>query len=175
MRESLSEILARRVAEGTLQSDPAQLAVAEMLETRRLWQEDHPARKSGLISGFFAKPALTPKGIYLWGGVGRGKSMLMDLFAEQTAITEKRRVHFHAFMQEVHHALHQARQKGVADALAPFAAGILAEVRLLAFDEMQINDITDALVVGRLFEKLVAGGVTECARYLSKLGSAVNW
>ena len=159
MRESLSEILARRVAEGTLQPDPAQLAVAEMLETRRLWQEDQPARKSGLISGFFAKPALTPKGIYLWGGVGRGKSMLMDLFAEQTAITAKRRVHFHAFMQDVHHALHQARQKGVEDALAPFAAGIVAEVRLLAFDEMQINDISDALVVGRLFEKLVAGGV----------------
>ena len=159
MRESLSEILARRVAEGTLQPDPAQLAVAEMLETRRLWQEDHPARKSGLISGFFAKPALTPKGIYLWGGVGRGKSMLMDLFAEQTAITAKRRVHFHAFMQDVHHSLHQARQKGVEDALAPFAAGIVAEVRLLAFDEMQINDISDALVVGRLFEKLVAGGV----------------
>ena len=159
MRRMLSDILAARVAEGTLQADPAQMAVAEHLEALRVWLEDHPARKAGRLTGFFAKPVPPPKGLYLWGGVGRGKSMVMDLFAAEVAITAKRRVHFHAFMQEVHHALHLARQKGVEDALAPFAAEVVDAVRLLAFDEMQINDITDAMIVGRLFEKLLAGGV----------------
>lgn len=159
MRETLSEILARRVAAGVIRPDPQQTAVAERLEPLRRWLEEQAHRKPGLLSGLFARPVAAPKGLYLWGGVGRGKSMLMDLFTEATDITRKRRVHFHAFMQEVHRALHAARQKGLEDALAPFAAEIVADLRLLAFDEMQITDITDAMVVGRLFEKLLAGGV----------------
>jgi cell division protein ZapE len=97
-------------------------------------------------------------GAYLWGGVGRGKSMLMDLFHEAAPVPS-RRVHFHAFMQELHEAMHEARAAGTRDALGPFAEGVIGAVRVLCFDEMQITDITDAMVVGRLFEKLWDGGV----------------
>ena len=158
MRETLPQILDRRVREGAIRPDPQQSAVAEQLEVLRLWLEDQTARKPGLLSRF-AKPQLPPKGMYLWGGVGRGKSMLMDLFYEATAIPKKRRVHFHAFMQEVHRAMHEARKQGVDDALGPFAEQAIADLRLLAFDEMQISDITDAMIVGRLFQMLMAGGV----------------
>ena len=157
MRETLPEILQRRIATGDLRPDPGQLAVARHLEALRLWLEANANRRIGLFAGLFARPIAPPKGLYLWGGVGRGKSMLMDLFATHTDITQKRRVHFHAFMQETHHAMHLARQKGVEDALAPFAEAIIDQLRLLAFDEMQITDITDAMIVGRLFEKLLAG------------------
>lgn len=159
MRETLTETLALRIAEGALKPDPQQTQIAERLELLRVWLEEHSGARTGLLQGLFGKTATAPKGLYLWGGVGRGKSMLMDMFCEATAITRKRRVHFHAFMQEAHHAMHTARQKGVEDTLAPFAAQIVADLRLLAFDEMQISDITDAMIVGRLFEMLLAGGV----------------
>ena len=159
MRESLPEILSRRVAEGAIKPDPQQMAVAGRLEELRQWLEAQALRKTGVLSGLFAKPIPPPKGLYLWGGVGRGKSMLMDLFAEATDVARKRRVHFHAFMQDTHRAIHAARQKGLEDPLAPFADSLITDVRLLAFDEMQITDITDAMIVGRLFEKLLAGGV----------------
>lgn len=159
MRETLPDLLARRVTEGSLKPDPQQTAVIELLEPLRLWLESQAPRRTGLLSGLFSKPPPPPKGLYLWGGVGRGKSMLMDLFTEATQIDRKRRVHFHAFMQDAHHAIHAARQKGLDDPLQPFAETIIESARLLAFDEMQITDITDAMIVGRLFEKLFAGGV----------------
>ena len=159
MRKTLTEIYEARIAEGHLRADPAQAAVLPVLEQLRLWLEDNPTRKMGLFAGLFAKPAPPPKGLYLWGGVGRGKSMLMDLFTEATAITGKRRVHFHAFMQEIHRGMHDARKLGVDDALAPVAEAVARDLRLLAFDEMQITDITDAMIVGRLFEMLLAAGV----------------
>lgn len=159
MRQTLTEIYEARVAMGSLRPDPAQLAVLPKLESLRLWLEQNASRKVGLFAGLFARPPMPPKGLYLWGGVGRGKSMVMDLFTEATEITAKRRVHFHGFMQEVHHGMHEARKQGVEDALAPVAERILKDTRLLAFDEMQITDITDAMIVGRLFEKLFAAGV----------------
>ena len=157
--QSLTDIYEARVAAGTLRPDAAQRAVLPGLEARRFWLESHPARKRGLLTGLFAKTSETPPGLYLWGGVGRGKSMMMDLFTEAVQIPEKRRVHFHAFMQEVHRGMAAARKKGAEDALAPVAAALAADLRLLAFDEMQITDITDALLVGRLFHMLFAAGV----------------
>ena len=159
MRQTLIEIYDARVAGGSLRADPAQRAVLPVLEDLRAWLEAHATRKIGLFAGLFARPAPPPKGLYLWGGVGRGKSMVMDLFVENTAITQKRRVHFHAFMQEIHQGMHEARKRGVEDALAPVAEAVARDIRLLAFDEMQITDITDAMIVGRLFEKLMAAGV----------------
>jgi cell division protein ZapE len=159
MRRTLTEIYETRVAEGSLRPDPAQHAVLPILEEIRSWLETNATRRVGLFAGLFARPVTPPKGLYLWGGVGRGKSMLMDLFTEATAITAKRRVHFHAFMQEIHRGMHEARKQGVEDALAPVAEAVIRDIRLLAFDEMQITDITDAMIVGRLFQKLLAAGV----------------
>ncbi|MFN3577009.1 MAG: cell division protein ZapE [Tabrizicola sp.] len=159
MRQTLTEIYEARVAAGSLRADPAQHAVLPRLEALRGWLEANATRRVGLFAGLFARPVTPPRGLYLWGGVGRGKSMLMDLFTEATAIAQKRRVHFHAFMQEVHRGMHAARQRGVEDALAPVAAEMARDLRLLAFDEMQITDIADAMIVGRLFEKLFAAGI----------------
>lgn len=159
MRQSLTEIYDARVGQGSLRPDPAQHAVLPALEALRLWLEQNATRRTGLFAGLFAKPLMPPKGMYLWGGVGRGKSMVMDLFCDATDITQKRRVHFHAFMQEVHKSIHAARQRGVEDPIEPVADSISRNLRLLAFDEMQITDITDAMIVGRLFERLFAAGV----------------
>ena len=146
---------AARIAEGVLQSDPAQVAVLPEFERMRAALAA-PAKKS-----LFKKAPPPPMGLYIWGGVGRGKSMIMDMFVEtlEMAGVPARRVHFHAFMQEIHGAMHLARKTGVDDAIAPVAAEVAASVRLLAFDEMQITDITDAMIVGRLFEALFAAGV----------------
>ena len=159
MQMTLTDLYDARIAAGELRPDPAQHAVLAQLEPLRDWLQTNATRKIGLFAGLFAKPVMPPPGLYLWGGVGRGKSMLMDLFFNATDIPLKRRVHFHAFMQETHHAMHAARKKGVEDALAPFADAVISDARLLAFDEMQITDITDAMIVGRLFEKLLAAGV----------------
>jgi len=159
---SMPEILDDRIARGLLQPDPAQAAAAVPLERIRRAFLDRPAPKSGGLLGLFGKPAAPEpiRGLYLWGGVGRGKSMLMDLFFEAAPIERKRRVHFHAFMQEVHAALHAARKTGVDDAILPVAADIVAHVDLLCFDEMQITDVADAMIVGRLFERMFDAGVT---------------
>jgi cell division protein ZapE len=159
MRPPLPEIYAAAVRGGSLRADPAQHAVLPRLEGLRTWIEANATRKIGLFAGLFAKPLTPPKGLYLWGGVGRGKSMLMDLFFRHTDIAQKRRVHFHAFMQEIHRGVFEARKQGVDDPLTPVADAVSRDLRLLAFDEMQITDITDAMIVGRLFEKLLAAGV----------------
>ena len=157
MRQTLTELYDTRVSAGEIRPDAAQRAVLPALEARRAWLEQ--PQKRSLLGGLFKKPPEGPGGLYLWGGVGRGKSMLMDLFAGATDQPAKRRVHFHAFMQEIHAGMHAARKTGVDDALAPVAQKVAAEVRLLAFDEMQINDITDAMIVGRLFQMLMEAGV----------------
>jgi len=157
MRQDLTQIYDARARAGDLRPDAGQRAVLPVLEALRLWFEA-PPRPAGL-RGLFRKPPPPPPGLYLWGEVGRGKSMLMDLFVAACAGTDKRRIHFHAFMQEVHAGMHAARTRGVTDALAPVAADLARGLRLLALDEMQITDITDAMVVGRLFELLMAAGV----------------
>ena len=159
MRQSLSQIYDARVADGSLRADPGQRAILPELEALRDWLEAQGPQRTGLFAGLFAKPLTPPPGLYLWGGVGRGKSMLMDMFYSATDIPLKRRVHFHAFMQEIHRAIHAARQRHVEDPIVPVADAVIRDVRLLAFDEMQITDITDAMIVGRLFERLFGAGV----------------
>lgn len=138
---------------GDLHSDAAQLGVLPELERVRVALST-PSTKRGL----FRKAPEAARGLYMWGGVGRGKSMLMDLLYDLVTAPKQRR-HFHAFMQWVHAEMTAARKTGVDDAIAPVAAKLAADVRFLAFDEMQISDITDAMLVGRLFEALFAAGV----------------
>ncbi len=152
----MRERYAAHVAAGQIVQDVAQEAVLP------LFDELHaairaPARKRGFFGR--ARPAAPlPSGIYLWGSVGRGKSMLMDMFVE-VADVPIRRVHFHAFMQEIHAGLHAARQMHEADALGHVAKDATRGVRVLALDEMQIGDITDAMIVGRLFDMLFSAGI----------------
>lgn len=158
----LTVIYDRRVAAGDLRADPAQRSALAALEVvRAALEAAPPARAPGLLR-FFARPdpVVAVPGLYIWGGVGRGKSMLMDLFFNEVGVAAKRRVHFHAFMQEVQSRLNEARAKGHADAIRPVAAAIAEKARLLCFDEMQITDIADAMIVGRLFAYLFEAGTT---------------
>ena len=150
--EPLHERYAQMVAAGRLDRDPVQQEVLPELDRIRAALQQPPPR--GLLR---RAPEPIP-GLYLWGGVGCGKSMLMDMFVD-TLTVPARRVHFHAFMQEIHAGLHEARQQAVSDALIPVAQRLIDRVRCLAFDEMQITDITDAMIVGRLFQVLFDGGV----------------
>ncbi len=149
----VSEAYDARVEVGTVDPDPAQRAI--LPEFDRIADRLAEARP-GALRGIFGKKPEPIRGLYLWGGVGRGKSMLMDLFHE---VAGGRRVHFHAFMQEVQAKLHEARKTGVDDALMPVAKEMGAGLRLLCLDEMQITDITDAMLVGRLFSLLMDAGV----------------
>lgn len=158
----------RRVAEGVIKDDDAQRMVLPALDRLvAALGRPHPAGKpGGLLGRIFGAKANPPppgpelKGIYLWGGVGRGKSMLMDLVMEVAPLAEKRRVHFHEFMQEVQAGLNEARARGEQDVVRPVAEAIAARTRLFCFDEMQITDIADAMIVGRLFQVLFDRGVT---------------
>ncbi|WP_281967154.1 cell division protein ZapE [Roseovarius nanhaiticus] len=150
--KTMPDIYADKVNSGALTADPAQEAVLPEFERIRAALAEPQSK------GWFRKAPEPPKGLYMWGGVGRGKSMLMDMFAASLDVPN-RRVHFHAFMQEIHAGIHAARQEGREDAVAPVAAKVAEDVRLLAFDEMQITDITDAMIVGRLFQALFDAGV----------------
>jgi len=146
----------RRGDAGLIRPDAAQRAVVVKLDTLATeLAASTPA--TGLLARF-RKPPPPPKGLYIHGEVGRGKTMVMDLFYELVAAAPKRRVHFHAFMQDVHKRLHAARQSHAQDAIAPVARALAKESRLLCLDEMQITDIADAMIVGRLFEGLLAAG-----------------
>jgi len=148
-----------------LEADPAQRLAVEKLQILAMRLADYnPALPKRVGLGLFGwgrdrlEQKLVP-GLYLYGGVGRGKSMLMDLFFEAAPVSPKRRVHFHAFMQEVHAGIARARAEGVTDPVRPVADAIADTATLLCFDEMQISDITDAMLVGRLFERLFQRGV----------------
>lgn len=146
------------VAAGELRPDPQQRDAARKLAALR--EQLVAESRQGVLSRMFGK-AKPPRGIYLWGGVGRGKSMLMDLFHDALAIKEKRRAHFHAFMLEVHALLHEERKKESGDPIAPVAARIARDLRCLAFDEMVVNNSADAMIMSRLFRALIVDhGVT---------------
>jgi cell division protein ZapE len=158
------------VAEGALTADDAQRLAAERLQD--LWVKlrgyDPPLRPQ---NSFFSRllrlrptegaPEDHPNGLYLVGEVGRGKSMLMDMFFGEMQIARKRRIHFHRFMQEAHARIHAWRTKnpGGEDPIPALADQIAAEAALLCFDEFQVNDVVDAMILGRLFQALFDRGV----------------
>jgi cell division protein ZapE len=138
-----------------LKPDPAQArAVAALDRLASSLQE-----RSGLLARLFGPSRQGPSGVYLWGGVGRGKSMLMDLAFAHIDVHPKRRVHFHAFMLETDARLRRIRQSEEEDPIEAVADEIADEARLLAFDEMQVTNPADAMILSRLFEKLLARGV----------------
>jgi len=153
----ITERYAQLVASGELRPDPEQAAAAGHLD--RLQQElENPAPAPGLFGRMFgAKAPPPPRGLYMWGGVGRGKSMLMDLFYHNLAASAgpKRRAHFHAFMLDVHARLREARLTESGDPIPPVAAGIAAECQVLCFDEMVVNNSADAMIMSRLFTALI--------------------
>jgi cell division protein ZapE len=144
------------IASGELRPDPAQAAAAARLDT--LAQQLAAPKPTGFFARFVSKPA--PRGVYLWGGVGRGKSMLMDLFYANAAVDKKRRVHFGEFMLEVHARIANERRKEAGEPIAPVAAHIAEETRLLAFDEMMVTNSPDAMILSRLVSALLDAGVT---------------
>ena len=146
------------IAEGALEPDRAQAMAAERLQllANRLAELDGARGLMGLFKRRNTEP---PRGLYLAGEVGRGKTMLMDLFYGTVAFQPKRRVHFHAFMQEVHQRLATARRTSVPDPIAPVVAEIAGATRLLCFDELFVTDIADAMILGRLFTQLLDAGV----------------
>jgi cell division protein ZapE len=150
------------VAAGELRPDGVQAGVARRLE--RLAHDLESGPRDGSILALLAKRrASAPRGIYLWGGVGRGKTMLMDLFFDSVKIKRKRRVHFHEFMMEVHDRLDAERKKDSQDAVIAVAQAMADDVRLLAFDEMVVNNPADAMILSRLFTEMIAQGVAMVA------------
>ena len=143
------------VTAGELKPDPAQARAVAALD--RLGET--VTRKRGLVAHLFGKAPRACDGVYLWGGVGRGKSMLMDLAFDHIAMAPKRRVHFHAFMLETHQRLRDARRSEEGDPVDEVAQQIAEEARLLAFDEMVVNNPADAMILSRLFGKLLERGV----------------
>jgi cell division protein ZapE len=155
---AVADCYAKLLAAGELAPDEDQRAAVAVLDG--LASELVARPKLGLFSRLRGKSAPRPCGIYMWGGVGRGKSMLMDLAFQNIDVSPKRRVHFHEFMLEVHERLRAEREKERGDPIPPVARDIAAEAKLLAFDEMVINNSADAMILSRLFRQLLENGVT---------------
>jgi cell division protein ZapE len=160
----LTELAARYaglVAAGELKPDPAQAALVARLGALAEALAA-PAPKTGLLGRLLGREQAppSPRGLYIWGGVGRGKSMAMDLFFAAAPVAPKRRAHFHEFMADVHERIHARRQAGDDDPLMTVAADIGSAARLLCFDECQVKDIADAAILSRLFTALMARGTT---------------
>jgi cell division protein ZapE len=147
----------QRLAENEIEPDAAQAEVAARLDALETKLSVYRP-KNGVLTKLFGKSAEPPRGLYIWGAVGRGKTMLMDLFFEETSFTPKRRAHFHEFMADVHDRIGKARHDVPGDPIPHVAEELAKEARLLCFDEMHVTDIADAMILGRLFEALFAAG-----------------
>ena len=148
----LPETYAEKTGGGELRDDPAQVSVVARLE--KLAEALEAQERRGVFGKFLGKNG-TPKGIYIYGDVGRGKTMLMDLFFAGLQVKARQRIHFHAFMQGIHKR-RQALKDG--DVVAQIAKDLSKQAQVLCLDEMQISDIADAMIVGRLFQALIANG-----------------
>ena len=147
------------VTGGELKPDPDQASAAAKLADIQILLEAVPPRSSTLWR-FLGKKPDPVRGLYLWGGVGRGKSMLMDLFFDAVQINRKRRAHFHEFMLDIHARLKVERDKERGDPIPPVVTALADEARLLCFDEMVVNNMADAAIMSRLFAGLFDAGVT---------------
>jgi cell division protein ZapE len=173
MSEIFSTRYAALVAAGKIEADPGQAILARRLASLEQRLDQHRlARKSSSLGWLFGRreQAGAPlKGLYVYGEVGRGKTMLMDLFFETSAVVRKRRVHFHEFMSDVHERVHAYRQEikngegNGHDPIQRTAAAIAEESWLLCFDEFHVTDIADAMILGRLFTRLFEFGVVMVA------------
>jgi len=169
MASSIKARYAAGVAGGLIEPDSAQLAVVDRLARLEAQiAERRLARKSSSLGWMFGsreKPQSKIKGLYICGDVGRGKTMLMDLFFEASLVLRKRRAHFHEFMLDVHERVHALRQRMKlgeytgADPIELVAGDLAREAWLLCFDEFHVTDIADAMILGRLFAQLFARGV----------------
>ncbi len=156
---SVLDIYRRALERRGFSSDSSQLKAVKRLQ--QLYEEwsAYKARRSTALRRLVVRPPL-PRGVYLWGSVGRGKSFLMDSFYLCLPLVRKRRVHFHHFMRDVHRELEEL--KGTEDPLEALAARIAKRYRLICFDEMHVNDIADAMIVGRLLARTMDLGVVYC-------------
>jgi len=169
MPSTVTERYAARVSEGEIERDPAQEAVAARLTRLESRLAQHRlSRKSSHLGWLFGKNAHQEgpiRGLYIHGEVGRGKTMLMDLFFAASDVQRKRRAHFHEFMADVHERVHVYRRKirsgeiADSDPIAQTAAALAEEAWLLCFDEFHVTDIADAMILGRLFTRLFEAGV----------------